>query len=33
VQFDKYDALYGKNDAARRRWNNDHKPHPETWEP
>jgi prepilin-type N-terminal cleavage/methylation domain-containing protein/prepilin-type processing-associated H-X9-DG protein len=32
VQFDKYDALYGKNDAARRRWNNDHEPHPETWE-
>ncbi len=32
VQFDKDDALYGKHDAARRRWNNDHEPHPETWE-
>ena len=32
VEFNKYDALYGKHDAARRRWNNDHEPHPETWE-
>ncbi len=33
VEFNKFDALYGKHDAARRRWNNDHEPHPETWRP
>jgi prepilin-type N-terminal cleavage/methylation domain-containing protein len=32
VEFAKDDALYGRTDAARRRWNNDHEPHPETWE-
>ena len=32
VEFLKDPALYGKNDAARRRWNSDHEPHPETWE-
>ncbi len=30
VQFLKDDVLYGETDA-RRRWNNDHEPHPETW--
>jgi prepilin-type processing-associated H-X9-DG protein len=32
VEFIKDDALYGKTDAARLRWNNDHQPHPETWQ-
>jgi prepilin-type N-terminal cleavage/methylation domain-containing protein len=32
VEFTKDDALYGRTDGARRRWNNDHEPHPETWE-
>jgi prepilin-type processing-associated H-X9-DG protein len=32
VEFLKDEALYSKTDAARRRWNNDHEPHPETWE-
>jgi prepilin-type N-terminal cleavage/methylation domain-containing protein/prepilin-type processing-associated H-X9-DG protein len=32
VEFNKDDALYGRHEAARRRWNNDHEPHPETWE-
>src|SRR5688572_24831334 len=33
VHFEKNDALFGRKDEARRRWNNDHEPHPETWEP
>jgi prepilin-type processing-associated H-X9-DG protein len=32
VEFAKDDALYGRTDGARRRWNNDHESHPETWE-
>ena len=32
VEFLKDEALYGRTDASRRRWNNDHEPHPETWE-
>jgi prepilin-type N-terminal cleavage/methylation domain-containing protein/prepilin-type processing-associated H-X9-DG protein len=32
VEFIKDDALYGATDAARLRWNNDHQPHPETWQ-
>ena len=32
VEFLKDDALYGKNERSRRRWNSDHEPHPETWE-
>jgi len=32
VEFNKDDALYGKTDAARLRWNNDHQPHRETWQ-
>jgi prepilin-type N-terminal cleavage/methylation domain-containing protein/prepilin-type processing-associated H-X9-DG protein len=32
VEFNRDEVLYGKTDTARRRWNNDHEPHPETWE-
>lgn len=32
VELLKDEALYGKTDPARRRWNSDHEPHPETWE-
>jgi prepilin-type processing-associated H-X9-DG protein len=33
VHFEKNDALFSRTEEARRRWNNDHEPHPETWEP
>jgi prepilin-type N-terminal cleavage/methylation domain-containing protein len=33
VSFEKIKALFSKTDIARRRWNNDFQPHPETWEP
>jgi prepilin-type processing-associated H-X9-DG protein len=31
VENIKLDKPYEKSDTARRRWNNDHQPHPETW--
>ena len=31
VEYAKQTAWLKKTDAARQRWNNDHKPHPETW--
>jgi prepilin-type processing-associated H-X9-DG protein/prepilin-type N-terminal cleavage/methylation domain-containing protein len=31
VEFFKQDVLVDENDDMRRRWNNDHEPHPETW--
>lgn len=31
VEYDKHLAWLEKSDLARRRWNNDYAPHPETW--
>jgi prepilin-type N-terminal cleavage/methylation domain-containing protein/prepilin-type processing-associated H-X9-DG protein len=31
VRFEKKDVLFGATIEARRRWNNDHEPHPEMW--
>lgn len=31
VEYARHTAWLKKTDAARRRWNNDHDPHPETW--
>lgn len=31
VEFMRDADLYGATDIARRRWNNDHAPHPEAW--
>ena len=31
VEYDKHVAWLEKSDLARRRWNNDNAPHPETW--
>jgi len=31
VQFTKTPAFLGSTEVARRRWNNDNQPHPETW--
>jgi prepilin-type N-terminal cleavage/methylation domain-containing protein/prepilin-type processing-associated H-X9-DG protein len=31
TEYGKQERWIEKNDAARRRWNNDHEPHPETW--
>ena len=33
VEFLKDAQLYGSTPLARARWNSDHEPHPETWEP
>jgi prepilin-type processing-associated H-X9-DG protein len=32
VEYIKDEALYGKNETSRKRWNLDNEPHPETWE-
>jgi prepilin-type N-terminal cleavage/methylation domain-containing protein/prepilin-type processing-associated H-X9-DG protein len=32
VEFGKASIVYGKTPEARRRWNRDNQPHPETWE-
>jgi len=31
VEYAKQDKWTEESDAARRRWNNDHEPHRETW--
>jgi prepilin-type processing-associated H-X9-DG protein len=31
VEYAKQERWIEASDGARRRWNNDHKPHPETW--
>jgi prepilin-type processing-associated H-X9-DG protein len=31
IEFAKRKKWIEGTDAARRRWNNDHEPHPETW--
>jgi prepilin-type processing-associated H-X9-DG protein len=31
VEYDKHVGWLEKSDLARRRWNNDNAPHPETW--
>jgi prepilin-type N-terminal cleavage/methylation domain-containing protein/prepilin-type processing-associated H-X9-DG protein len=31
VEFGKTNRVYAKTPEARRRWNRDHQPHPETW--
>ena len=31
VEFGKREALYRATELARKRWNNDNEPHPETW--
>lgn len=33
VEFDSLEKLGARTPQARRRWNNDNRPHPETWEP
>jgi len=32
VEYDKRTAWLQKTERARQRWNNDHRPHPETWQ-
>jgi len=31
VEYARHTVWLKKTDPARRRWNNDHQPHPETW--
>lgn len=32
VELGKFTNVYARTPEARRRWNRDHQPHPETWE-